>query len=168
MRWARNWQVWLIVAALVVGVVIWGHLPEELSRPRAQAKPTSAPAGGWLSVASQKDGDSFVATNGKEYRLGLVNAPELDEPCGREAREFSLQFLAAGFTVDAYSSDAHGRQVAEVFDRSGQSLNVALAESGLGNDKYLKQYRYENPDLAHRLDVAFAASAPVHCVPHPV
>jgi endonuclease YncB( thermonuclease family) len=114
-------------------------------------------------VESQKDGDSFVATNGKEYRLGLVNAPELDEPCGREAREFSRQFLAAGFAADAYASDAHGRLVAEVFDRSGTSLNVALAESGLGDDRYLSRYQDENPDLAYRLAAAFVGAKKPKC-----
>jgi endonuclease YncB( thermonuclease family) len=129
-----------------------------------QTETTTTPAPvARLYVTNQKDGDSFVASDGKEYRLGLVNAPELGEPCGREARQFSREFLAAGFTADTYSSDRYGRTVAEVFDRSGRSLNVALAESGLGNGRYLNQFGYENPGLAHRLEVAFAGAKQPAC-----
>jgi endonuclease YncB( thermonuclease family) len=116
-----------------------------------------------LYVSDQKDGDSFVASNGKEFGLGLVNTPELDEPCGRVAREFSRRFLADGFTADAYAFDRYGRAVAEVFDPSGRSLNLALAASGLGNGRYLNQYRHENPDLAERLEAAFAEAKAPSC-----
>jgi len=42
-------------------------------------------------------------------------------------------------------------------------LNVALAKSGLGNDRYLEQFRHENPDLGRRLDRAFASAATPSC-----
>ncbi len=117
-----------------------------------------------LRVSDLKDGDSFIATDGNEYRLGLVNAPEANEACGTEATAFTRRFLADGFTVDAYTVDAYGRLVAEVHDSGGQSLNIALASSGLGNDKYLGTYRDENPDLARRLDTAFANASRPDCL----
>ncbi len=145
--WFRHWRVWVsVVAVCVAAVVLLDH---------ATTSPATAPSAALLHVTNQKDGDSFVASNGEEYRLGLVNAPELDEPCGRDAREFSRRFLASGFSVDAYSSDPYGRRVAEAFDQSGRSLNVALAKSGYGDDRYLNKFRHENPDLARRLDWAF-------------
>jgi endonuclease YncB( thermonuclease family) len=117
-----------------------------------------------LRVTDQKDGDSWVASDGNEYRLGLVNTPEYYEPCGSEATAFTRAFLRDGFVAKAYTTDAYGRRVSEVFDPSGRSLNVALAANGLGNDKYLAQYRHENPDLAARLDAAFARAPRPACL----
>jgi endonuclease YncB( thermonuclease family) len=115
-----------------------------------------------LDVTVLKDGDSWVASDGSEYRLGMVNTPEPGEPCHREATQFTRQFLADGFTADVYSQDPHGRVVAEVFDRSGDSLNLALARSGLSDDRYLS-FRRENPNLARRLEDAFAIAVTPHC-----
>jgi len=115
-----------------------------------------------LHVTVLKDGDSWVASDGSEYRLGMVNTPEPQEPCHLEATQFTRQFLADGFTADVYSRDPHGRVVAEVFDRSGDSLNVALAGSGLSDDRYLS-FRRENPNLARRLDDAFEEAATPLC-----
>lgn len=143
-------------------------------RPSSTAsspKPSSKPVVVLLFMTDQKDGDSFVASDGHEYRLGLVNTPEASEQCGADASRFTRNFLSGGFTVDTYSTDVYGRSVAEVFNRSGQSLNVALAKSGFGNDRYLNQFRHENPDLARRLDAAFASAATPSCantVPAPL
>lgn len=116
-----------------------------------------------LFMTDQKDGDSFVASDGNEYRLGLVNTPETGEPCSSQASRFTREFLADGFTVDDYATDTHRRHVAEVYAKDGASLNVALAKSGYGNDRYLNEFRHENPDLARRLDAAFASAASPTC-----
>ena len=164
-RWLRRWLTWMSVGAVclaAVALVVHAAPNLAISPPRTPT-PKPTPTVALLYVTNQKDGDSFVASNGKEYRLGMVNAPELDEPCGRDAREFSRRFLAAGFSVDAYSSDPYGRQVAEVFGTSGESLNVALAGSGYGDSRYLNQFRRENPDLARRLEAAFAQAKKPRC-----
>jgi endonuclease YncB( thermonuclease family) len=129
------------------------------STPTREPEPTPS----LLFVTDQKDGDSWVASDAVEYRLGMVNTPELNEPCGSEAAAFTRDFLAGGFTVDAYFSDTYGRTVAEVLDGRGRSLNVALARNGLGNDRYLEQFHHENVDLAGRLDRAFAAADTPDC-----
>lgn len=187
----HKWRTWVIVAVLgLIGLSALGNTDEPAtdtvpatsdptppqsdsttptpaptaSAPRSSPKATPGRrATALLFIIDQKDGDSFVASDGNEYRLGLVNTAEASEPCGAEATRFTRDFLAAGFTVDAYSRDRYGRRVAEVFDRSGKSLNVALARSGYGNDRYLNQFRYENPDLARRLDAAFASADSPSC-----
>lgn len=111
-----------------------------------------------LFVTDLKDGDSFDASDGHEYRLGMVNAPETGQPCSRDAADFTRDFLADGFVASTYSSDRYGRRVAEILDADGASLNVALARSGLGDDRYLAEFRHENPELATRLVDAFAAA----------
>jgi endonuclease YncB( thermonuclease family) len=179
----RKWQTWA-----VAGVVLIAILPDDSENAgdttsvtsvvtESPQAPVSVPADepdppeptpdrvatALLFITDQKDGDSFVASDGNEYRLGLVNTAEASEPCGPAAARFTREFLADGFTADAYSRDTYGRHVAEVFDRSGRSLNVALATSGYGNDRYLNQFRHENPDLARRLEAAFATAATPSC-----
>lgn len=116
-----------------------------------------------LHVRAFKDGDSWEASDGREYRLGLVNAPEPSEPCFGEATQFTRQFLAGGFTADAYATDPHGRHIAEVFNPAGASLNVELARSGFADGTYLETFRRENPDLARRVERALTSAAVPAC-----
>lgn len=186
----RRWQMWAVIAVLAVaGMSMLGDRDDSAtdtvtateataspqptrtpptSTPTRTAAPTpkstrSRPVAALLFITDQKDGDSFVASDGNEYRLGMVNTAEASEPCGPSAARFTREFLAGGFTVDAYARDPYGRRVAEVFDKSGKSLNVALARSGYGDDRYLDQFRHENPDLARRLEAAFASAASPSC-----
>lgn len=138
--------------------------PSATRQPRWRASAVPRTAAAILTVTDQKDGDSWVASDGNEYRLGLVNAPEYNEPCGSEATAFTRSFLSGGFTAHAYATDVYGRRVSEIFDLRGHSLNIALAASGLGNDKYLSQFRHENPQLASRLDHAFSTAPTPRCL----
>lgn len=180
--WTRRWQFWLVIACVTfVGIGAIGNAttpdstgdssnrsadkaePIRASEdPTPTTEPTEAPIA-LLFITDQKDGDSWVASDGKEYRLGLINTPERSEKCGAEASAFTRAFLSSGFAVDAYTTDTHGRSVAEVFDKTGKSLNVALAKSGLGNDRYLEEFRHENDELARRLDSALATAATPDC-----
>jgi endonuclease YncB( thermonuclease family) len=158
--WTRTLRALLVIAACIaLGYALRGYLD---SRDRqAPVSPTADTA--LLHITSLKDGDSWAASDGREYRLGLVNAPEPSELCFREATQFTGRFLADGFTADAYSRDPHGRHIAEVFNRSGSSLNVALAASGLADGKYLANFRRENPDLAQRVEEALTSAATPAC-----
>lgn len=141
----------------------------------SEPEPTDEPAA-MLFITDQKDGDSWVASDGNEYRLGLVNTPERNEQCGSEATAFTRKLLSNGYSADAYAKDTHGRLVAEVRDAKGRSLNVMLAKRGLADDRYLEEFRHENPELGRRLDRAFASASvpacrktakPVPLVPQP-
>jgi endonuclease YncB( thermonuclease family) len=156
--WSRTLRALLTLATIIaVCYAAWIYL--ERTDPQAQIAPDSP----LLRVTTLKDGDSWVASDGLEYRLGMVDAPEAQEPCGRDAARFSARFLAEGFTAHAYATDPHGRRVAEVFNPSGASLNVALVEAGYSDDRYLDNFRHENPDLARRLDDAFDGAATPDC-----
>jgi len=156
--WSRSLRPLLMLAVtLAICYAAWSYLD------RTELKAPPAPNTPLLRVTILKDGDSWVASDGREYRLGMVNAPEALEPCGWEAAQFTGRFLAEGFTVNAYAKDAHGRQVAEVFNRSGDSLNVALVGAGYSDDRYLDNFRHENADLARRLDDAFDQTTTPRC-----
>ena len=120
------------------------------------AKPKPAPA--LLHAAPGGDGDSWKDTAGREYRLGLVNAPETNECYGNVATSKRKQLVAGGFRARVYTHDSYGRSVSVVSLPDGTNLNVWLARHGYVNDKYLAQFRFEEPSLAGQLDVAFAAA----------
>jgi endonuclease YncB( thermonuclease family) len=119
---------------------------------------TDTQQGPLLHAARGGDGDSWKDTHGVEYRLGLVNTPELSECYGSIASSKRKQLTAAGFRATSYAVDTHKRHVAVVFLADGRNLNVWLARNGYANDRYLKQFRSENPALAAQLDDAFAAA----------
>lgn len=110
-----------------------------------------------LMVAERKDGDSFLASDGVEYRVGLINTPERGECGGAEASAITYDLLAGGFTAQTYSSDVHGRSVARIMTSEGD-LGVLLAERGYADDRYLDQFRSENPAYAAELERAFATA----------
>ncbi len=131
--------------------------------PPASELPTTAPlpdapatTSPLLQPAPHGDGDSWRDTTGSEYRLGMVNAPEQDECFGAEATAERQKQVAAGFRAAVYSVDRYGRAVSVVHTADGRNLNVHLARHGFVDDRYLADFRHENPPLATQLDVAFA------------
>lgn len=104
------------------------------------------------------DGDSWRDTTGREYRLGMVNAPETGDCYGSEATAERKRLTAGGFRAAAYTTDRYGREVSVVRTGSGVNVNVHLARHGFADDRYLARFRHENPSLAAELDRAFAAA----------
>ena len=115
-----------------------------------------------LMPASGGDGDSWHDTAGREYRLGLVNTPEHNECYGSEATAKRKELTAHGFRANVYAHDVYGRGVSVVTTPNGVNVNVYLARYGFANDKYLSQFRHENPKLAAQLDNAFAKARSEH------
>lgn len=133
--------------------------PASRKTPAASAAPprrTAAPA--LLFAASGGDGDSWKDRQGREYRLGMVNAPEVGECYGREATRARKSLVSSGFRARVYTTDDFGRGVSVITTAKGVNVNVALARKGFADDRYLEQFRGENPALARQLDAAFAAA----------
>lgn len=148
---------------LLAGAVLGALVLVSVLRTADDDEPSVARPASTLTVTDQKDGDSFVASDGREYRVGMVDTPEPGQPCFEEAGAFTRDFLADGFSARPYDEDRYGRVVAEVLDADGRSLNVALASSGLAGDRYLEGFRDDDPGLARRLDDAFASARRPSC-----
>jgi endonuclease YncB( thermonuclease family) len=142
----------LMAAAIVLASSCTSGTGPE-SGPVQAAAPASSPL---LMPADGGDGDSWHDTAGAEYRLGLVNTPEYDECYGSQATAKRKELTANGFRADVYTHDVYGRGVAIVTTANGVNVNVYLARYGYANDKYLSEFRHENPTLAAQLDTAFA------------
>ena len=108
-----------------------------------------------LYAATGGDGDSWKDTAGTPYRLGLINTPELSECFGAAARDRRILLTQKGFRAEVYAKDRYGRAVASVTLPDGRNLNVELARTGYADDRYLDDFRDENPRLATQLDEAF-------------
>ena len=109
-----------------------------------------------LQQAEGGDGDSWRDTAGREYRLGLVDAPEVGTCFAAQATERRRALLADGFRAEVFDTDRYGRSVAVVTAADGTDVAVALAREGLVTDRYLQGLRRQAPELAARLDAAFA------------
>ena len=145
----------LVVVALLIVLGAW------LTRDDDPVERAVGPRGGGellTASASGGDGDSWKDTEGREYRLGMVNAPELDECWGREATDARRSLVAGGFRADVYARDRYGRGVSLITAADGTNVNVELARRGHVDDRYLDDFRDENRDLAVLLDAAFAAA----------
>ena len=139
--------------AAVVGVLV--VVAAACLRPDAEPASGTSP-GGLLLPADHGDGDSWRDTHGREYRLGLVNAPEVDECFGDRATTERQRLTAGGFRAEVYATDRYGRGVSVVTLADGRNLNVHLARQGFADDRYLDDLRHEHPALAAELDTAFA------------
>jgi endonuclease YncB( thermonuclease family) len=148
---------WLVGATACLSLLACQH---DVTASGIKSKDT--PEGPLLHAAAGGDGDSWKDTHGVEYRLGLVNTPELSECYGNVASNKRKQLTAAGFRATSYAVDTHKRHVAVVFLADGRNLNLWLARNGYANDRYLNQFRSENRALAAQLDPAFADAKREH------
>jgi endonuclease YncB( thermonuclease family) len=132
------------------------------------AAPTTAPSADAPAPPAQEpellrpgphgDGDSWRDTTGREYRLGMVNTPEVGECFAAQATKERRRLVAGGFRADVYATDRYGRQVSVVTTADGTNVNVHLARHGFADDRFLQPFRHENRSLAAELDAAFAAA----------
>jgi endonuclease YncB( thermonuclease family) len=144
------------LAVLATAIVLASSCSSGTAPATGPVKAAGTGSSPLLMPADGGDGDSWHDTAGAEYRLGLVNTPEYNECYGSEATAKRKELTAHGFRADVYTHDVYGRGVSIVTTANGVNVNVYLARYGFANDKYLSQFRHENPKLASQLDTAFA------------
>jgi Micrococcal nuclease (thermonuclease) homologs len=141
-RWKFFWLPALILAAAFFQ---WSRTedqaapePPAQTRARTPAKlpPELTQADSFIGRVTQVgDGDTLqirLSDGGQEVRVRLygLDAPELDQPHGRESREFLAKLiLNQEVRVEKQDVDQYGRVVGQVFS-SGLALNLTLVASG--------------------------------------
>ncbi len=114
-----------LVAALLASAIATGV---ESCRQRG-----STGDGPWLVVAVQ-DGDtvSAKAPDGVQHRIRLIgiDAPEFDQPHGRQARDaLATQVGGRQVMVESHGLDQHGRLLARLLVE-GRDVNASLVRDG--------------------------------------
>ena len=89
------------------------------------------------------DGDTFFlktkANNSIKVRLAFIDAPELSQPFGNDAKAFLKKIEGQRVTIDVKSKDRYGRHVAILFHQN-TDINLLMIENGYAwvYTKYLK------------------------------
>ena len=94
-------------------------------------------------VAAQtvQDGDSIIRGDGVRIRLYGIDAPEKDQPYGREARKALKQYMPLVAKMKEYDQDRYGRLIVELFTEDDKSINAAMICAGAA-----WWYEYYAPD----------------------
>ncbi len=141
------WVVVIVAAVVLVSVagVYIGITLAPLTSTSPPPPPTSPPStqldcprtvGLWVycEVTRVLDGDTLNVDGGGRIRLALVDAPELNEPGGPEARDYLANLCLGSIAlidVDDFQigDDPFGRVLAVVYC-DGTNANAALISSG--------------------------------------
>ena len=96
-----------------------------------------------LSVSAQtvQDGYSIIRGDGVRVRLYGIDAPEKDQPYGKEARKVLKQYMPLVAKMKEYDEDRYGRFIVELFTEDNKSINAAMICQGAA-----WWYEYYAPD----------------------
>ena len=94
-----------------------------------------------VSAQTVQDGDSIIRGDGVRVRLYGIDAPEKDQPYGREARKVLKQYMPLVANMKQYDEDRYGRLIVELFTEDNKSINAAMICSGAA-----WWYEYYAPD----------------------
>ena len=89
------------------------------------------------------DGDTIYlktnANNSIKVRLAFIDAPELNQPFGKDAKAFLKKIEGQKVEIDVKSKDRYGRHVAILFHQNAD-INLLMIENGCAwvYTKYLK------------------------------
>ena len=87
-----------------------------------------------LQVEKVIDGDTvYGSLNGKTYKLRLteIDAPERNQPFGRQSKVFLRELLKDGeFNADISGQDQYGRYLARLYD-NGVDINRKMVSEGM-------------------------------------
>jgi endonuclease YncB( thermonuclease family) len=110
------------------------------------------------TVVAVQDGDTFTVQNGSslyKVRLSDVDAPEMGQVFGRQARQFTEQMvLGRRVQVNVSFIDKHGRLIGEVITEAGRVLNEELVHAGLA--WYYRVHPKKNKRLQRLEQYAFS------------
>ncbi len=155
----RAWVVVLVAAVVIIGVagVYIGttFIPQTSTSSQPPPPPPPRPpppvpelsdcprsVGIWVycEVTRVLDGDTLEVEGGIRIRLVLVDAPELSEPGGPEARDYLADLCFGSIALideddDQIGDDPFGRVLAVVYCE-GTNANAALISSGHADTFY--------------------------------
>lgn len=80
------------------------------------------------------DGDTFITSTREKIRLSEVDAPELSQLYGLEAKQVAERLLLhKDVTIIRKTTDRYGRTIADVYTAQGEDLAEVLIVNGLAH-----------------------------------
>lgn len=89
------------------------------------------------AITKIRDGDSIELSDGRVIRIYGIDAPEHDQPGGKEAKDALIPLLGHEVTVEPKDMDRYGRTVAKIFY---QGHDIGYMQIQAGNAWHYKQY----------------------------
>lgn len=93
------------------------------------------------------DGDTFVfqgEVGSLKIRMNGIDAPESDQPFGKESTEFLCKFSGDSCKIEIHGTDKYGRTIANLFIK-GENINLKMVQNGMAWQ--YKKYS-SDPELA--------------------
>lgn len=75
------------------------------------------------------DGDTFIFNYHTRVRMANIDAPELSQPFGQEAKQFMKQYEGQKCTLKTQGKDKYGRTLAVVYI-NGEDINILTVIRG--------------------------------------
>jgi micrococcal nuclease len=127
---------WLLIPVFIVFIILYFFLFTDFTS---------------VTVTGVIDGDSIIVNHNEKVRLGHIDAPEWNQPYGKEASERVKELaLNKGVKIKRSGKDKYGRTLAEIYLEDGRILNQVLVEEGLAwhyrrycCDRYYQQLEFE-------------------------
>jgi endonuclease YncB( thermonuclease family) len=105
----------------------YGNLRDFLDVSAPVERTTTMPADVVLHrVARVVDGDTVYTRDGTKIRLHGIDAPERNQPYGREATRQLKKLLGSEILVESVTTDSYGRLVAVLFTPEGLNVNLEM------------------------------------------
>ena len=121
----KQMLLWFSVAFLTVGVLYLAFQAE------ADEPSFTVPATAELKVIAKViDGDTIKLSDGTKVRLHGIDAPERNQPYGKEATRELNRLLGSSAYVETTDIDRYGRTVAVLWTSSGVNVNLEMVCRG--------------------------------------
>ena len=124
--------------ALIFGVTLW------LSPTTADDRPPGVPdEARWVKVDRITDGDTIVLMDRTRVRLHGIDAPERDQPYGKQATRNLDKLIGRTVFVVERDTDRYGRLVAILYTPEGVNVNLEMVCNGSAwwHSRYAKNNR---------------------------
>lgn len=138
----------IVVIFGLLGAYIFGFKTGQFQETADTVIPGSNVSG---KVAKVFDGDTFQLTTGTRVRLMGIDAPELDECGGQEARDYLNELiLNQNVGMSQKTTEAYGRDLA-IVNQGDIFVNGMMMEAGWGRPDYRKNtFREELTENYHQ------------------
>ena len=147
----------LIIIALILGAIIGFYFPDDIFNDD-NPQEFSADIVGQAIVT---DGDT-IKISGTRIRFHGIDAPELDQPCWIDGRQYMCGVEARSYLnhiinnqevmCQTQSTDQYGRKVATCYNYKNEDIESLMVSAGMATAYSYSSYDYLIEEMSARFD----------------